>query len=171
VQLNMPLEYLRTLYAYDSWANERVFDAAAHLDSAQLLTNGGASFGSARDTLVHLVSAERVWLARCQHQPAPPMLRPEDFPDADSIRSAWVRIDGDMRAFMAGLDETLLASIVHYVNSAGEPNAYPLWQILFHQANHAAQHRAEVAMLLTSFGCSPGGLDFLYYVDSRNATG
>lgn len=122
-----------------------------------------------RDTLVHLVNAERVWLARCQRLPAPPALQPGDFRDAGAIHSEWERVDGATRAFVAGLDEDTLDTVIHYLNSAGEPNAYPLWQMLFHQANHAMQHRSEVAMLLTSCGYSPGWLDFLYYLDQRDS--
>lgn len=160
-------DYLRTLYAYSAWANERIFDSAARLSDEQYRAEGGASFGSARDTLVHLVSAQRVWFDRCRLLPSPPALQPADFPDVAALRSAWERTDGEMRAFVDGLDAAALAGIIHYVNSAGKPNTYPLWQILLHQANHAAQHRAEVAMLLTSFGHSPGLLDFLYYLDQR----
>lgn len=162
-------EYLQTLYAYSTWANGRIFEAAARLTPAQFRADGGASFGSARDTLVHLVSAQRVWFARCRNLPALPALQPGEYPDAATVRSVWNEVDGEMCAYVAGLDEDALAGIVRYVNSAGALNAYPLWQVLFHQANHAAQHRAEVAMLLTAFDCSPGGLDFLYYLDQQGA--
>jgi uncharacterized damage-inducible protein DinB len=52
------------------------------------------------------------------------------------------------------------------VNNAGEPNAYPLWQLLTHQVTHAQQHRSEIAIALTEFGYSPGWLDFLIYIDT-----
>lgn len=162
------VEHLRTLYAYSAWANERVLDAAARLDPAQLVADGGASFGSVRDTLVHLVSAQRVWIARCQNLPARAQLQPEAFPDVVAIRAVWAGGDEETRAFITRVDEAALSGMVRYINSAGEPNAYPLWQVLVHQANHAAQHRSEVAMLLTGFGCSPGLLDFLYYLDQRD---
>lgn len=161
----MMVDYVRTLYAYNTWANERVLDAAARLNPAQLVADGGASFGSVRDTLVHLVSAQRVWLDRCRHLPTPQALQPGDFPDVAALRSAWERIDEEMRTFVASVDEAALSSMVRYINSAGVPNAYMLWQVLIHQANHAMQHRSEVAMLLTSYGFSPGLLDFLYYLD------
>jgi uncharacterized damage-inducible protein DinB len=34
-----------------------------------------------------------------------------------------------------------------------------------HQVNHATQHRSEAAVMLTRHGCSPGGMDLLYYID------
>jgi uncharacterized damage-inducible protein DinB len=35
---------------------------------------------------------------------------------------------------------------------------------MLHQANHATQHRSEVAMVLTEFGYSPDWLDFIRYL-------
>jgi uncharacterized damage-inducible protein DinB len=55
------------------------------------------------------------------------------------------------------------------VNFQGEVWAYPLWQQLLHQTNHATQHRSEAALLLTRLGYSPGWLDLLVYVDRETA--
>jgi uncharacterized damage-inducible protein DinB len=57
--------------------------------------------------------------------------------------------------------------VVSYVNFQGETWAYPLWQQMLHQANHATQHHSELAMLLTQLGHSPGWLDFLLFLDER----
>lgn len=62
-----------------------------------------------------------------------------------------------------------LARVVAYLNIEGERWAYPLWQQMLHQVNHATQHRSEAAMLLTPFGQSPGWLDVLYYLDLKAA--
>ena len=52
-----------------------------------------------------------------------------------------------------------------YTNAKGEPQAYPRWQILLHQALHDAQHRSEAALLLSRLGASTGWLDYLIYID------
>lgn len=36
-----------------------------------------------------------------------------------------------------------------------------LWEVMLHVANHATQHRSEVALMLTTFRHSPGDLDIL----------
>lgn len=41
----MTREYLRTLYNYSAWATARVLASAAHLDTTELVADGGASFG------------------------------------------------------------------------------------------------------------------------------
>ena len=40
--------------AYNAWANQRVYDAAAELDEAELLRDTGAFFRSMMGTLNHI---------------------------------------------------------------------------------------------------------------------
>jgi uncharacterized damage-inducible protein DinB len=151
---------------YNAWANQRILDTAEHLDAVQFVAKVGASFDSVRDTLVHTMSVQRNWLMRFQEIELPTPLRFEDYPDLSAIRGHWDEIEAQTQAFVASIVDDKLARVIHYVNSQGEPNAYPLWQMMLHQVNHATQHRSEVAVMLTQFGYSPGWLDFLVYVDT-----
>ncbi|HEX9413126.1 MAG TPA: DinB family protein [Ktedonobacterales bacterium] len=166
----MLVDYIRTLYAYSTWANERVFEAAGALTPEQFVAPGAASLDSVRATLVHLVSAQRTWLARARRVTPPAELQAAAFLDCRPLHQRWQEIEQQTQALLVTLDTAALGGIVHYVNAEGQPNAYPLWQILFHQAIHAAQHRSEAAMLLTQLGASPGWLDFLYYLDLTGQT-
>ena len=124
-------------------------------------TNGN----SIRDILVHLLSAQNVWLWRMQNGSTPSPLEPLEFSTVAMVYQRWTAIDQATQAFLDSLDETTLATTRSYINFQGEANAYPIWQMLYHQANHAMQHRSEIAWLLTQLGRSPGLLDLLYYVD------
>jgi uncharacterized damage-inducible protein DinB len=165
---------VRTMYDYSAWANRRLLDAAAALSPEAFAAPGDGGFGSVRDTLVHIVAAQRIYLGRWQAAPpvAPPVadLDPAAYPDVDSIRASWEDVEQATQAFLAGLTERDLGRVVAYVNSRGETWAYPLWQQLLHQVNHATQHRSEVAALLTRYGRSPGWLDFLVYLDELGGT-
>ncbi len=160
------VEMIRTLYAYNTWANQRILDAAAKLSDQQFTTQVRASFDSVRNTLVHIMSVQQVWLVRAQSLPNPPALNFEDYPTFESVSDFWHDLDAQTHQIVDHIDETQLASIIRYVNNAGEPNAYPLWQILPHQVTHAQQHRSEIAIALTEFGYSPGFLDLLIYIDT-----
>src|SRR2546426_434794 len=133
------VELIRSLYRYSDWANGRILGASARPTREQLLEGSGASFDSVRDTL--------------------------DFPDLATIRARWQTIERDTQAFVAALTEADLARVVEYTNMQGERWAYPLWQQMIHQVNHATQHRSEAAVMLTKLGHSPGWLDLLYFVD------
>ena len=165
----MSTEYIRTLYQYSAWANGRILDTAAGLAPGQLIEGAGASYGSVRDTLVHTMSAQWIWLQRWKGVSPRAGLRAADFPDLDAIRTHWAALERETRDFVDGLGEAQLARVISYTNTRGEEWAYPLWQMLIHQVNHATQHRSEAAMLLTQMGHSPGDLDLLVYMDAVNA--
>jgi uncharacterized damage-inducible protein DinB len=93
---------------------------------------------------------------------------PAGFADVAALRIRWEEVEAATSEYVATLRESDLARVVSYVNFQGKRWAYPLWQQLLHQVNHATQHRSEAALLLTRLGYSPGWLDLLVYVDEQD---
>jgi uncharacterized damage-inducible protein DinB len=162
------LEDIRTLYAYSVWANARVLDTAELISPEQFAADN-EGFGSIRDTLVHTASAQWLWLERWQGNIPIRFWDPTEFPDVASLRARWSEVEEAASSYISALQEADLARVVSYVNFQGETWAYPLWQQLLHQANHATQHRSEAALLLTRLGHSPGWLDLLFYLDEQGS--
>ena len=160
----MDIDMLQSIYRHASWANEKLFATAAQIAEAQL-TYADDNSESIFDLLVHLVDVQRVWLARAQHAAIPPLDRAACVTLA-ALRDVWKSVDDANRVYIAGLRADDLAVIVRYTHAKGEPQAYPRWQILLHQVLHAAQHRSEVALLLSQRGYSTGWLDYLIYIDA-----
>ncbi|PYN90736.1 MAG: hypothetical protein DMD87_00895 [Candidatus Rokuibacteriota bacterium] len=160
----MTSELVRTLYRYNAWATARILERAARLRPDELAAPSGASFSSVRETLVHIMAAQWIWLARWQGT-SPTSLLDGGFPDVASLRARWDQIERETQRFVAGLTDADLAKVVEYRNTRGERWAYPLWQQVVHQVNHATQHRGEVAAALTELGHSPGDLDLLIFID------
>jgi uncharacterized damage-inducible protein DinB len=50
------------LAAYNAWANERLYDAAARLPDAGYRADRGAFFGSIHGTLNHILVGDRIWM-------------------------------------------------------------------------------------------------------------
>ncbi len=160
---------IRTLYAYGAWANSRLLVAAEGLSLDQLVAADGGGYGSIRDTLVHVAASEWLFLERWRGRSPAALWDPATFPDIATLSGRWSEVEAETHAFVAGLGEDDLGRVVAYVNLQGETWAYPLWQQLLHQANHATQHRSEVAAQLTRFGRSPGWLDFLVFLDEQDS--
>lgn len=57
-------EVIQTLYRYNTWANARILDTATQLGVEQFLASGGTSYDSLRDTLVHTMSGQWIFLER-----------------------------------------------------------------------------------------------------------
>jgi uncharacterized damage-inducible protein DinB len=160
------LEGIRDLYAYNAWANARILETTERLTAEQFTTPEDGS-GSIRDTLVHTASAQWLWLERWRGTAPRELWDPAEFPDVATLRTRWQKVEEATSDYIASLRESDLARLVSYVNFQGETWAYPLWQQLLHQVNHATQHRSEAALLLTRLGYSPGWLDLLVYVDGK----
>lgn len=162
------LQALRFLYDYNTWAMQRVLDAAGRL-SLQQFVAGQDGHEAIRDVLVHTVWAQWIWLERCRGASPAAFWQPGEFPYVATLAARWRAVDTATHTFLDTLTEDDLERVISYQNFAGETWRYPVWQALLHQANHAQQHRSEAALLLTHAGSSPGSLDLLVYEDERAA--
>lgn len=162
-------DYLHFLYEYNYWANTRVLDTCATLSQDVFLRGQGSSTAnpSIRDTLVHTMWAQEIWLARWGGVSPTGVLDPADFGTLALIRQYWDLVERHTRGFIDATQEDVLQATLHYTNTRGEPFSYPRWMTMVHQVNHATQHRSEVAQLLTRAGNSPGNLDLLVYMDEK----
>ncbi len=165
----MEVDFVRLLYAYSAWANRHILSTAAQLATEQLCAKPDQPLPSIRDGLVHVMSAQQLWLQRWQGQPHAAMLNPADYADLAAIQTAWQPIEAATHAFVLALADGMLHRTVEYVTTEGQPKAFPLWQLMLHQVNHATQHRSEIALQLTQLGCSPGSFDLCYYIDDQQA--
>jgi uncharacterized damage-inducible protein DinB len=171
-------DHLRDLLAYSSWANRRVFDACARLAAADYFAKAaGLSFGSLHATLVHIVVAEVVWLARFRGELPPEQLK--DARKADELATTrlptfaklvglWRATDEGISEFAAALADADVDRPLSYLTQYGEPNTQPLGLLIAHLVNHGTQFRAEAAVRLTQLGRSPGDIDLIIYL--REAT-
>jgi uncharacterized damage-inducible protein DinB len=162
------LEAILDLYAYGAWANTRILETVAHLTLEQY-TAASDGCDSIRDTLVHTASVQWLWLERWRENLPRALWDPAEFPDVAALQTRWAEVEEATSAYITTLREPDLARVVSYVNIQDETWAYPLWQQLLHQVNHATQHRSEAALLLTRLGYSPGWLDLLVYVDEQGS--
>src|SRR4026207_436454 len=87
------------LINYHYWATYRLIDAVEPLSPEQFTRNMGNSFASVRDTLVHLYSAEWVWLSRWQGVSPTNLLPLDMFPDVATARKTFQQHETKVRDF------------------------------------------------------------------------
>jgi len=166
----MRVRDLERFYDYGYWANRRLMDVVSRLTPDQFTRSVAGSYGSVRNTLVHILSAEWGWLERCGGPARGERLNPQDYPTVESLVQAWARVEESMRAFLAGLDDDDLAREIEFSLGAGPKQALPLGDLLQHSAVHAVHHRGQVALLLRTLGHAPGNFDFLLYAGDKAST-
>ena len=157
------------LYDYHYWANRKLFGVISQLTPAEYTQVVGGSYGSIRNTLVHVLSAEWGWLDRCGGFKRGERLKAEDYPTAASLAAAWDRVESHMREFLAALEDDDLARNIEFAIGGGPTHSVPMGDLLHHAAVHAAHHRGQVALLLRMLGYTPGNFDLLIYAVERSA--
>ncbi|MFQ5695742.1 MAG: DinB family protein [Terriglobia bacterium] len=163
----VPLSTVRELYDYNYWARDCQLKACAGLSQEQFLRPLGNSFSSLRDTLVHLVGAEWIWLERWRGRCPRAILAAEEFPTLAEVESRWRNLERELRDYLAGLKEEALAGSVTYVNTKGVTWTYPLWRLMLHLVNHQSYHRGQVTMMLRLLGVQPPSIDYLVAHDTH----
>lgn len=100
---------------YNSWANERLYAAAAALPDQEYRADHGAFFGSVHGTLNHLLVGDRIWMQRLTGAgEAPARLDAILFDDLDGLHAARVAEDVRIVAFVAGLNDADLTRKIKY---------------------------------------------------------
>jgi uncharacterized damage-inducible protein DinB len=153
--MSMTADEARLLVEYHYWARDRLLQAVEALTPDQYTRDMGNSFRSVRDTLVHLYSAEWIWLSRWQGESPAMMLQAEAYPDLPSLRQAWDAHRAKLTAFVARLADATLRESIAYRTLDGQPWTQPLWQLLQHVVNHATYHRGQVTTMLRQLGVAP----------------
>jgi uncharacterized damage-inducible protein DinB len=168
----MDVERIRALYEFNRWANAAVLDAVSALRPEDWTRDLKNSFPSVRDTLVHILWSEWIWLRRWKGVSPKSAFDPTEFATVDLLRTKWIDVEHEQADFVKGLNEHSLTTVIEYVNTRGESYAYPLWQMLQHVVNHSTYHRGQITMMLRQLGARPVATDFLVFYDlmSRRAT-
>jgi uncharacterized damage-inducible protein DinB len=159
----MRLIDLERLYNYHYWANRQLTEAVSQLTTEQFTQDVAGSYGSIRNTLVHVLSAEWGWLDRCGGPPRGDRLKADDYPTLESVVQTWSRVEHDMRAFLAGLNEVDLSRDVEFAFGDTPKHSIPMSGLLEHAVIHAAHHRGQVSLLMRMLGFAPGNYDLLVF--------
>ena len=165
----MNADYFRTVFDHLYWARDRVLDAAAKLSDEEYSADRGFTYKSVRGMLTHAMSAEAMWGARARGEAPPPPTTQEAVPSVGALQQRWAEEESRMRAFLAGLDDAAVSGSVTFRGRDGNERSIPVWHILTLLYHHTVQHRSEAAEALTMAGHSPGDMDFLVYVNARDA--
>ena len=158
-------EDIEFLYRYNRWANRTVVETVGALTFDQFNQKLGGSFPSVRETLVHLMGAEWIWLQRWKGVSPKALLNAVVFPDLDSIKTRWRDIDREQMDFVGQVTDSSLEQPLRYVNLKGQTFEYPLGRALQHLVNHGSYHRGQVTNFLRQLGAQPAATDLLVYFE------
>jgi uncharacterized damage-inducible protein DinB len=140
----------RRMVEHAAWASAAALDAL----------RAGPAPEKARAWLAHIVGAERLWLARLQHEPATMPV----WPDLDlaACGEELAALGAEWQRLLEALDEEGLDEGVGYRNSKGEFWTSRVSDILTHVSHHGAYHRGQIASAVRAGGGEPAYTDFIH---------
>ena len=148
------------LFKHNLWANLRLLDVCAGLDATQLDATAPGTYGSIRDTLVHLFGAEGRYVALLHSQsPDPTFGERVGFPGWEELRCRATQ-SGEALIQIA---EDFDAARVLRGTRGGEAYELPAVVPMVQAINHATEHRAHIATILSTQGIEPPTLDGWQY--------
>jgi len=158
VNENITVELLR----HNTWANLGVLDACAPLNDAQLDITVPATYGSIRDTLLHLVRSEQIYLSTLTgHAPDEPLQR-DQFPGFAVLREQIPRIGAGLAQEAAQRRATDTCRRV----TADGVEIVPVGILFIQTLQHSTEHRTELNMILTHLGITPPDLGGWCYAEA-----
>lgn len=147
-------------FRHNLWANLRVLDACAALPNDILDASVSGTYGSIRNTLVHLFAGEgRYVVAFTNEEPDLPLAESDPFPGFDLLRK---------RASMSGealIDLAAACPPDRVLTGAyrGQPYNMRAAFLFTHAIDHAVEHRTHIETILTQQGIEPPETDGITY--------
>ena len=153
------------LAAYNAWANERLYDAAALIADDDYRADRGAFFGSLHGTLNHLLLGDRIWMHRFTGEGEEPMQLDAILYDGfEALRAARRAEDARIIAYIRSLTDADLAGAIRYRSTRNPVDIEQILAgVLLHFFNHQTHHRGQAHCILTGLTGEAPSLDLLVY--------
>jgi uncharacterized damage-inducible protein DinB len=155
--------FLFRMFEHNNWANQKMIEFCGDLPKWHLDANPKSTTkGSIRQTLVHLVRAQRGYLELLTIPLGERRAISPSYSElANLARSSGEGLLDYLRAEAAAAQEGRLKTSDGY---SVEP-----WVVLVQVIQHAAEHREQLSSMLTDLGLDPPDLDGWSFGESRSA--
>lgn len=153
----MANEWLRELYAHQTWADAEHWNAIGDHTAAR-------DDQAVRNRLHHLhfVQHAFLWMAGDQKRPFA-MTKPEDFASFEALRSYAGDYHTQIGPFLASLSDARLAETVSIPWFKDPPLTITVAEALTQCVMHSQHHRAQNATRLRELGAVPPTTDLIFW--------
>ena len=154
---------LGKLFEHNNWANIRMIQTCSALRDEQLDGKPiSTTYGSIRDTLIHMVSSQRGYLALLTLPVEERPNAPVAFAELEKVAS--LAGEGLLALARDELKKPLKTQLRTMDGYFVEP-----WVVMLQVINHATEHREQINNMLTTQGLESLNLDGWNYGEVTNA--
>ena len=143
-------KFIRQYAAFNVWANERISGAIDKLTDEQFNQPLKSSFPTIRETLIHVLQAQDIWLERFKG--TSPTSWPEFTGTKDELIMGLLKSSKAVEEKAKGYNKKKLKEEVHYTTLKGISGESEIYQMLAHVINHGTYHRGQLVTMLRNVG-------------------
>ena len=161
---------LADLFRHNLWANLALLDLCMTLPDEVLETMVPGTYGTIRQTLMHIAGPEERYLARLStgtRRRRPGGLE-EANPDLATVREHLQQSGEGFVALAESVDGDPIFSVT--LRGETQPRDLPASLFLVQAINHATEHRSQIMTALTQAGVTPPDLDGWTWYAQRSGT-
>ena len=151
------------LFKHHLWANSELLEVCDGMSDGVLDATVNGTYGSVRDTFVHLFAAEERYLGRISEYAPEPPLAEGTFPGFRVLRE---RCSASGEALIELVGKETGDRIISGEHPRYGKFAIPVSTFLAQAINHATEHRSHICTILTQQGVEAPGLDVWTYEES-----
>lgn len=148
--------YLTTLTQYNHWATQKTIAFLGKTSPDQWAQDLGGSFKSLADTVLHLLSAEKLTCERLQGTQQP-FLANSFVGSKAEILALWATYSQKLAEIVAGFDDESPDTLLQFKTLKGTDMEMERYKLITHVVNHSTYHRGQLVNYLRQLGFT--GLD------------
>jgi uncharacterized damage-inducible protein DinB len=157
------ISVLGALFRHNAWASLKLLNFCAGLSDELLDATAVGTYGSIRDTLLHVIRAEVSYVTRVNGK-LPKNPPPKDrFPGFEALADV-VRWAGDE---MLQLALSARASTIVTDRWPEGTEQYKLTDLMVQAVTHSTEHRTQVSTIITQLGLEPPDMSGWQWMDER----
>lgn len=162
----MTLESLLKDYAaFNLWANTEFVNWLIANPLEIMEREMPSSFSTIRDTLLHLWSAEEIWLERLQLVSPTTFLFQRFSGTVEDVFEGLLKQSAEFSAYVHGLPDADFQQICDFKLLNGTEDSRPRLQMIQHCLNHSTYHRGQIVTMARNFGLTnPPSTDYMKYI-------
>jgi uncharacterized damage-inducible protein DinB len=164
----MTLQILQDYVEYNLWANQTIINWLKAKPVDLMTQETPSSFPTIRETLLHIWSAENIWLERLQGDQSGAFLQFTFKGDIEAVFEGLQHCSANFAQYVQSLSAGQLEETLPFRLLSGLEDARNRYQMIHHCMNHSAYHRGQVVTMARSIGLTdPPSTDQIRFFRER----
>ena len=144
--------YFSELVDYIIWADGTIIEWLHQINEVQWEQVITSSFPTIKQTAIHIVSGEKIWLDYWTKATDPVFLSATFTGTKSDLIATWLQTSASLKSFMEAYSEDNYLQPVTFKWPRGGESTMEFWQTFSHFINHATYHRGQLVTMLRQAG-------------------